>query len=55
MLDNSFNFLSANPSNWSNMQACLSVFDHFVELALKGLMFNLKKYIFPSFNTFCEV
>ena len=55
MLDNSFNFLSANPSNWLNVRVCLSVFDHFVELTLKGLMFNLKKYIFPSSNTFCEV
>ena len=30
-----FNPLSANPTKWSNI--CLSVFDHFVKLALKGL------------------
>ena len=40
-----FNPLSANPTKWSNTLKqfgtlptnCLSVFDHFVELALKGL------------------
>ena len=34
-----FNPLSANPTKWSNTlkQVCLSVFDHFVKLALKGL------------------
>ena len=41
-----FNTLSANPTKWSNTLKqfvgklptnCLSVFDHFVKLALKGL------------------
>ena len=41
-----FNPLSANPAKWSNTHTqyvgklptnCLSVFDHFVRLALKGL------------------
>ena len=41
-----FNILSANPAKWSNTLKqfvenlstnCLSVFDHFVGLALKGL------------------
>ena len=41
-----FNHLSANPTKWSNTLKqffgklptnCLSVFDHFVRLALKGL------------------
>ena len=41
------NPLSANPIKWSNtlkefignwLTNCLSVFDHFVKLALKGLM-----------------
>ena len=41
-----FNPLSVNPTKWSNTlkqfigwcrQICLSVFDHFVGLALKGL------------------
>ena len=43
---NYFNLLSANPQKWSNILKqfvgklptnCLSVFDHFVGLALKGL------------------
>ena len=43
---NSFNPVSANPTKWSNTPKqffgklptnCLSVFDHFVKLALKGL------------------
>ena len=43
-----FNPLSANPTKWSNTLKhfignfptnCLSVFDHFVKLALKGLMY----------------
>ena len=43
----SFNPLSANPTKWSNTLKqfvgklptnCLSVFDHFVGLALKGLI-----------------
>ena len=42
----SINLLSANPTKWSNKLKqfvgilptnCLSVFDHFVKLALKGL------------------
>ena len=45
-LQYSLNPLSANPTKWSNTLKqfvgnlptnCLSVFDHFVELALKGL------------------
>ena len=41
-----FNPLSANPTKWSNTlkqfvgnlpTSCVSVFDHFVKLALKGL------------------
>ena len=32
-----FNPLSANPTKWSNILKQLSVFDHFVILALKGL------------------
>ena len=44
-----FNPLSANPTKWSNTLKqfvgifsanCLSVFDHFVRLALKGLKAN---------------
>ena len=40
-----FNPLSANPTKWSNtlkqfVGNCLSVFDHFVTLALKGLQTN---------------
>ena len=31
------NPLSANPTKWSNTLKLLSVFDHFVGLALKGL------------------
>ena len=43
---NKFNPLSANPEKWSNIlkqivgnmpTICLSVFDHFMDLALKGL------------------
>ena len=43
-----FNPLSANPEKWSNTLKqfvgslptnCLSVFDHFISLALKGLRF----------------
>ena len=34
-----FNTLSANPTKWSNLPThCLNVFDHFVGLALKGLI-----------------
>ena len=52
-----FNSLSTNPTKWSNTLKqfvcnlptnCLSVFDHFVKLALKGLthkkMKNLKRF-----------
>ena len=43
---NDLNSLSANPTKWSNTQTtrrllptnCLSVFDHFVGLAVKGLI-----------------
>ena len=47
----SINPLSTNPTKWSNTLKlfvgklptnCLSVFDHFVKLALKGLMFALR-------------
>ena len=43
-----FNPLSANPTKWSNtlkqfVWVCLSVFDHFTRLALKGL--NVKKLL----------
>ena len=42
------NPLSANPTKWSNtlkqfvgnLPNCLSVFDHFMGLALKGLIFE---------------
>ena len=46
VLSNTFNPLNANPTKWSNTLKqfvgnlgtnCLSVFDHFVNLALKGL------------------
>ena len=46
ILSDIFNPLSANPTKWSNAHKqfvgnlptnCLSVFDHFVKLALKGL------------------
>ena len=46
ILNYEVNFLSANPTKWSNTLKqsvgnfptnCLSVFDHFVKLALKGL------------------
>ena len=41
--------LSANPTKWSNTlkqlpTKCLSVFDHFVKLALKGLKYILKNF-----------
>ena len=40
--NNCFNPLSVNPKKWSNTRNlptnCLSVFDHFVKLALKGLI-----------------
>ena len=46
IIDHSLNPLSANPEKWSNTlkqivgnlpTICLSVFDHFMDLALKGL------------------
>ena len=49
-----FNPVSANPTKWSNTLKevvpnlptnCLSVFDHFVKLALKGLI-GLKKKLY---------
>ena len=49
----SFNPLSANPEKWSNTLKqfvrkfptnCLSVFDHFMNLALKGLRINEADY-----------
>ena len=53
-LKNLLNPLSTNPTKWSNTlkqfvsnlpKNCLSVFDHFVKLALKGLM-----HIMPMFK-----
>ena len=50
-----FNPLNANPKKWSNTlkqifdklpTICLSVFDHFMNLALKGLIGDLKWKIF---------
>ena len=49
--------LNANPTKWSNTQTirqllstnCLSVFDHFVGLALKGLTIELF-FIMLQFN-----
>ena len=53
-----FNPLSANPTKWSNTfkqfvgklsTNCLSVFDHFVKLALKGLIVLLQNlYMFAN-------
>ena len=45
----SLNPLSANPEKWSNTlrnlpTICLNVFDHFMNLALKGL--KLENFIF---------
>ena len=64
------NPLSANPTKWSytlkqfvgNLPAnCLSVFDHFVGLALKGLIFVnqsftgvLQKRCSKNIRTFCR-
>ena len=48
-----FNLLSANPTKWSNTLKqfvgklptnCVSVFDHFVGLALKGSIYFLKEF-----------
>ena len=47
------NPLSANPTKWSDtlkqfvanlLMNCLSVFDHFVKLVLKGLTFMFKNF-----------
>ena len=52
------NSLSANPTKWSNTLKqflgklptnCLSVFDHFVKLALKGLNWYVNFYIWLCF------
>ena len=52
VISTSINSLSANPTKWSNTLKqfvgnlptnCLSVFDHFVKLALKGLKVGLCK------------
>ena len=56
-----FNPLNANPTKWSNTLKqflaklptnCLSVFDHFVKLALKGLRFVLCVHLHNSQNSF---
>ena len=57
-----FNLLSANITKWSNTLKkfvgkfptnCLSVFDHFVGLALKGLKIDkLLAFPRPGFNLF---
>ena len=39
-----FNPLSTNPTKRSNTFKCVSVFDHFVELALKGLSYRENTY-----------
>ena len=60
-----FNPLSANPTKWPNKLKqfvgklpanCLSVFDHFLKLALKGLRNLLVFTIYPMFryNEVCE-
>ena len=54
-----FNPLSANPEKWSNTlkqivgnlpTICLSVFDHFMNLALKGLKVSS---VLQNMNIFC--
>ena len=54
-----FNPLSTNPTKWSNtlkqfvgklLTNCLSVFDHFVKLALKGLSMACGNDIFYRFS-----
>ena len=61
-MDSGLNPLSANPTKWSNrlkqfvgnlLTNCLSVFDHFVGLALKGLItrflpLEVIKYVKPN-------
>ena len=53
-----FNPFSANFTKWSNTfkqfvgnlpTNCLSVFDHFVELAVKGLNYNASKKRYEAF------
>ena len=55
------NPLSANPTKWSNTLKqfvgklptnCLSVFDHFVKLALKGLIWNVPMWLTNAYNKF---
>ena len=44
--------LSTKPTKWSNiLKNCLSLFDHFVGLVLKGLNLCSKEF-FPFFPTF---
>ena len=59
-----FNPLSANPTKWSNTLKqfvgnlptnCLSVFDHFVKLALKGLSKNIFSKNMGSLLILCAV
>ena len=50
-------FLSANPTNWSStlkqfVPNCLSVFNHFVGLALKGFKFPKEANYIIFFNPF---
>ena len=52
-----FNLLSANPTKWSNSRQncqqpknCLSVFDHFVGLALKGLILPKIRHLCHQFK-----
>ena len=56
---NTLNTLSVNPTKWSNRlkqfigelpNSCLSVFDHFVELALKELTIFSKKSPLETFE-----
>ena len=55
-IEHFFNPLSANPTKVSNTQTvrrllqknCLSVFDHFMGLALKGLIFLSNQVIFHT-------
>ena len=57
-----FNPLSANPTKWSNTlkqfvgilrTSCLSVFDHFVKLALKGLRSTASRSCLEVPNSIC--
>ena len=46
-----FNALNTNPTKWSKNQTirrCLSVFDHFVGLVLKGLISNICQKVLLS-------